>query len=145
MTTGQQVSWPRAAASIAVFRRDDVLLVERGKPPLVGIWSLPGGRIEPGETAAAAALRELDEETGIGARLVGLIDVHEVIARDRTGSLAAHYLIAVYAGVWSGGEPRPGDDARSARFVGTDEIGRLELTAGAAALIARGRALVASG
>ena len=72
--------WPKCAASIAVFRGNEVLLVERAKPPRAGLWSLPGGHIEPGETASAAAAREVLEETGIAATIAGLLDVQDVLA-----------------------------------------------------------------
>lgn len=129
--------WPRAAASAAILRGPDVLLVERGKGPRRGIWSLPGGHIEPGETAMAAALRELGEETGVAADLAGLLDVHDVIMRQPNGELAAHYVLSVYWGRWSAGEPRAGGDSADARFVPLTEIGRYALTHGAADLIRR--------
>lgn len=129
--------WPRAAASMAVFRDGHVLLVERGKGPRRGIWSLPGGHIEPGETAREAALRELAEETGVSADLHGLVDVHDVIYRDDGGSLTVHYVLTVYWGRWREGEPRAGSDSADARFVPLAEIGRYPLTPGAAALIRR--------
>ena len=66
---------PIAAVGVVCLRGDDVLLIRRGKPPLEDSWSLPGGRIEWGERAADAALRELKEETGCSAEIVGLIDV----------------------------------------------------------------------
>ncbi len=135
--------WPRVAASAAILRGGDVLLVERGKAPRRGIWSLPGGHIEPGETAKAAALRELDEETGVAADLAGLLDVHDVIMRGTDGALTAHYVLTVYWGRWSGGEPRAGGDSAQARFVPVAEIGRYPMTPGAAELIRRAALLCA--
>ena len=132
--------WPRCAASAAIFRGPAVLLVQRGKGALQGRWSLPGGHIEPGEMAQAAAVREVREETGVEAELAGLVDVHDVILRQPDGSLLAHYLIAVFCGRWLSGEPRPGDDEIAARFVPVadlDDAGRYHLTDGAAALITR--------
>src|SRR5215813_14662197 len=94
-------AWPRCGASAAIFRGGEVLLVERGKGALKGRWSLPGGHIEPGERARCAARRELAEETGIEADLAGLLDIHEVLLKSETGTLIAHYLIAVFFGRWS--------------------------------------------
>lgn len=133
-------SWPRCAASAAVFRNSSVLLVQRGKGALVGLWSLPGGHIESGETAKAAAAREVLEETGVEAELEGLVDIHDVILHRDDGTLRAHYLIAVFWGRWRAGEPTPGGDEMAARFVPVEEIGdagSYRLTDGAAALIQR--------
>lgn len=145
MTTRQPTAaaslWPRAGASIAVIRGADVLLIQRGKPPMAGMWSLPGGRIEPGETAATAALRELMEETSVEAEIVALIGVHDAISWAADGRLAAHYLLAVYAARWVAGEPRAGDDARAAEFVDTDRLENRPLTARSAEFIARARQL----
>jgi 8-oxo-dGTP diphosphatase len=130
-------AWPRCGASAAIFRDRNVLLVERGSGALQGRWSLPGGHIEPGERAKAAAARELREETGIEAEISGLIDVHEVLLRGRGGDLLAHYLIAVFFGRWTAGEPVAGGDAAAARFVAIDDLGSLPITDGAPALIVR--------
>ena len=134
--------WPRAGASCAVFRGEEVLLIERGKGALAGRWSLPGGHIEPGEPAHAAALREVREETGIEARIVGLADVHDVILRDGEGRLTTHYVLAVFAGLWVSGEPVACSDAASARFVPLGELGRYPLTDGAREVIERARAVI---
>ncbi len=134
--------WPRVGASAAIFRGDTVLLVERGKGAWAGRWSLPGGHIEPGERAAAAALREIREETGVEARIMAVLDVHDVIAHGSDGALRTHYVLAVFAGVWAAGEPRGASDVRAARFVAVSEIGALPLTEGAEALIRRAHALV---
>jgi 8-oxo-dGTP diphosphatase len=141
-------AWPRCGASAAIFRDDRVLLVQRGKGALIGLWSLPGGHIEPGETAKAAAIREVREEAGVEAEVLGLVDVHDVILHGTGGELKAHYLIAVFWGRWLAGEPHPGVDERAAEFVPVAEIeagGRYRLTEGAAALILRARAQLEKG
>jgi 8-oxo-dGTP diphosphatase len=130
-------AWPRCAASAAVFRDGSVLLIERAKGALKGRWSLPGGHIEPGETAQAAAVREICEESGIEADLRGLVDIHEVILRRTDGALLAHYLITVFFGRWLAGEPSAGSDASAAQFVRIGDIEAYPLTDGAAALIRR--------
>lgn len=131
-----ELHWPRCGASAVIFRGTDVLLVERGKGLLRGQWSLPGGHIEPGETARAAALREVREETGVEAEIAGLLDVHEVVRQDE-GRVTAHYLLVVFFGRWIAGEPAPDSDAVAARFVPVDALGSLPLTEGAASFIHR--------
>ncbi len=133
--------WPRPAVSTAVFRDGEVLLVQRAKPPLTAIWSFPGGHVEPGETVAAAALRELREETGVEARIDGLVDVVDVIRRDDDGVLAAHYVITCFHAQWLAGEPRADSDAAAAAFVAATAIDGYRLTSGAAELIGRARRL----
>lgn len=139
-----QQPFPRAAASAAIFRGDDVLLIQRGKGALQGYWSLPGGHIEPGETARAAALREVGEETGVAAEILAFVDLHEVILHGANGVLQRHYIIAVHAGLWLSGEPAAAEDAADARFVSPDGLADLQLTSGALGLIARARALIGS-
>ncbi len=120
---------PVAAVGVVCLRGDDVLLVRRGQPPLEDSWSLPGGRIEWGERAADAALRELKEETGCDAELIGLIDVVDAVLSRRAGDETpwGHYVLIDYAARWTGGEPIPGDDARDARFFAKEEIEALGL------------------
>ena len=113
---------PFLAASAAVFRDGRVLLAARGRPPLKTLWSLPGGLVEPGETLAEAALRELMEETGIRADILGLLQPVEIIERDGDGRVRHHFVVCAHAARWTGGEPRPGAEATALRWVGRDEI-----------------------
>ena len=112
---------PTPAAGVVCFRGEEVLLIRRGTPPRLDEWSIPGGRIEWGEGASAAALRELEEETGVKAELVGLIDVVDGLFFDSDGACQRHYVLVDYAAVWLSGEPEAGDDAAEARFWPLDE------------------------
>jgi 8-oxo-dGTP diphosphatase len=129
------VLWPRAAASAAIFRGSLVLIAERGNGPRKGSWSLPGGKIEPGETAASAVSREVLEETGLDGSIAGLLDVHDAIRFDAQGGVEMHYLICVFYGTSATGEPRAATDATDARFVSLDELADYRLTEGAVELI----------
>ena len=112
---------PVPAVGVICFRGDAVLLIRRGKPPLEGQWSLPGGRIEPGERVEAAALRELREETGVEADILGLVAVVDGLFP------SAHYVLIDYAANWRSGEPRAGDDATEAAFHRLDGLEGLGL------------------
>ena len=112
---------PVPAVGIVCLRGDAVLLIRRGKAPRMGEWSLPGGRIEPGERAVDAALRELVEETGVTARITALIDVVDGIFAEA----GLHYVLIDYAAEWVSGEPVAGDDALEARFVPLDQVDEL--------------------
>lgn len=108
---------PTPAVGVVCLKDDAVLLIRRGTPPRQGEWSLPGGRIEPGERLAAAALRELREETGIEAELIGLVDVVDGLFPEA----GRHYVLIDYAARWTAGEPVAGDDAAEAVFLPFDE------------------------
>ncbi len=119
---------PQPAVGVVCFKGEDVLLIRRGTKPLAGEWSLPGGRIEFGERAEAAALRELLEETGIVARLRGLVDIVDAIFTSRTtGAVARHYVLFDYAAVWLSGEPAAGDDASHAEWISPARLADLPL------------------
>src|SRR5690349_20363447 len=99
---------PIMAASVAVFREGLVLLATRTKPPAADVWSLPGGLVEPGETLREAALRELAEEVGVTAEILGFAGHVEVIERDPEGRVRTHFVVNAFAGRWLAGEPTPG-------------------------------------
>ncbi len=101
---------------VVCLRGDEVLLIRRGKAPRLGEWSIPGGRLEWGERVEAAALRELEEETGVQAELLGLLDVV-----DGAFDPDNHNVLIDYAARWLAGEPAAGDDAAEARFWPADE------------------------
>ncbi len=109
---------PVPAVGVVCLRGDEVLLIRRGNPPRRGEWSLPGGRIEPGERAIHTALRELREETGVEAEIVGLLDVVDGLFPEA----GRHYVLIDYAARWLSGEPVAGDDALEARFVPLDQV-----------------------
>jgi len=104
-----------------------LLLIKRGHAPAAGLWSLPGGRIEPGETDAEALVREMREETGLVIEAGQLIGTARRPAQD--GSV---FDIRDYAATVIGGTLRPGDDAADARWVDASELAALPLTGGLA-------------
>jgi ADP-ribose pyrophosphatase YjhB (NUDIX family) len=136
------VTGPTLGASACIFRGDEVLLVRRGKAEGYGLWSLPGGRVHSGETLIEAAARELAEETGIEAELIGLAGCRDVIRRDAAGAVVAHQVVAAHAGVWLAGEPVAMDDAAEAGWFGLDDLASLALTEGAEDIIRRAKAMI---
>jgi 8-oxo-dGTP diphosphatase len=106
---------PVPCVGVVCLRGPEVLLIRRGKPPRMGEWSIPGGRMEMGETVTAAALRELREETGVEAELLGLIEVLDHISDH------GHAVLIDFAARWIGGVPVGGDDAMEARFFHLEE------------------------
>ena len=108
---------PCLAALAVVLRGDQALLVRRRNPPDAGLWGFPGGRVEPGETALAAAVRELAEETGVIATPRHYLDNIDVIRRDPGGALSFHFLLAAVLCDYVSGEPLAGDDALEAEWV----------------------------
>lgn len=119
---------PVPAVGIVCFRDEEVLLIRRGTPPKKGEWSLPGGRVEPGEPVRDAALRELREETGVEAKLLGLVDVVDAIFENRTRDLITrHYVLVDFAAEWVSGQVMAGDDAADAQFFHLSELASLEM------------------
>ena len=113
------------AVSVAVVRAKRVLLVERALPPSQGLYALPGGKVEAGETLEEAARRELLEETGLAAR-----DFRPLEAIFIDGTAEGHpvdYRLTVFGAVYTGGEPHAADDAKTAAFYTLDEVAALPL------------------
>lgn len=126
---------PVTAVGAFLFDREGrVLLVQRAKAPSEGLWSVPGGRIERGETLAQAVAREIREETGLVAEVGPLVGVIERIADDY------HFVILDYLAHAVGGELAAGSDARAARFVDDSELAQLPTTEGLVDVLVRARA-----
>jgi len=126
---------PIVAVGAIVFDAEGrVLLIERGKPPAAGLWSVPGGRLEGAETLAQGVAREVREETGLVVEVGPLACVVERMGDDY------HFVILDYLARVIGGQLAAASDARDARFVSSDELATLPLTDGLAAVLERARA-----
>lgn len=130
---------------IVCFRGEDVLLIQRGRPPRQGEWSIPGGKIEFGERAKDAALRELMEETGVQAELLGIVDVIDgFFEGDANTESKRHYLLCDYAARWVNGGPIAGDDAADAKFVSPDTLADIPMWSETRRIIEAARTLINS-
>lgn len=131
---------PQLAASAAVFRDGKVLIARRGKSP--HLWSLPGGRVEMGETLEAAAAREVMEETGVACEIAGFVGHREMMLRDEGGNLYAHFVIAAFAARWSDGEAKPGPEASDVAWVDPGHIGNYPTTPGLSEIVTKAREIL---
>lgn len=122
----------RAAAAVVVRGDGRLLLVRRGREPQRGRWSVPGGKVEPGETVAQAAVRETFEETGARVRAGRELGVVLV-----PGGGETVYEVHDVAATYLGGTLRPGDDADAVRWVAPQELPGLETTDGLLEHLAR--------
>ncbi|MCC6539676.1 MAG: NUDIX hydrolase [Bryobacterales bacterium] len=120
-----------------ILRKDSILLVERGKAPLKGYWSLPGGVLEIGEQLKDAVVREVKEETGLDIAPVAVVEIFERIMRDKTGKPEYHYVLVDYMCKVTGGELRAGDDSRKAEWIKRKDLANLKLTEGTLPVIER--------
>ncbi|MHB0770377.1 NUDIX hydrolase [Bradyrhizobium sp. 5.13L] len=130
MASPVQPSHPQLAVSAAIFRDGQVLLVRRARSPAKGFYSLPGGRVEFGESLHEALAREVDEETGLGIEIVGLAGWREVLP---AAAGAGHYLIMSFAARWLAKEPTLNDELDDYRWIAPDalaNLGDLKLTGG---------------
>lgn len=132
---------PRLAASVAVFRDGKVLLAARQYPPMADVWSLPGGHVELGETLETAALRELGEEVGVSAEILGFAGHAEVIERDSTG-VKRHFVVAAFAASWRAGEASPLSEVAGVAWVDPRDLGDRVVTPGLAQILARAADIV---
>ena len=119
---------PRVAVGAFVFKDDRIVLVQRGQSPAKGLWAIPGGSMELGETLQEAAEREIREETGLEIKAREPVFTFDVIERDDTDRIRYHYVIVDMLAEYVSGTLQPGDDARDARWVSARDMGRLEVS-----------------
>ena len=147
---------PIAAVGVVVLKDDAVLMIQRGKPPRNGQWSIPGGKQKLGETWRATAAREVREETGVEINVIGLVDVVDAIVREgdalRPGvrpvptedddrPILYHYTLVDCAAAWTSGEVRAGSDAAHAEWWPLDRLDELPLWSETVRIITEAAAL----
>jgi 8-oxo-dGTP diphosphatase len=107
--------------------KKEIVLIRRGQAPRKGQWSIPGGKVDWGETLRDALLREVREETSLSVDIMELIEVVDSVTRDVSGAVAHHYVLIDFTASWVSGELKAGGDAQDARWVAYDRIGEYEL------------------
>jgi ADP-ribose pyrophosphatase YjhB (NUDIX family) len=127
---------PYLAVSAAIFRDGRVLLVRRARPPAHGLYTLPGGGVEPGESLEQAVIREVREETGLAVAPLGLVGFREAIARDAAGRVERHFVILPFAARWVAGEIALNEELAEAHWRTPDELAGLKTTEGLADIVA---------
>ncbi len=118
---------PRVAVGAVVLKDNRVLLVRRAKPPAQGLWAIPGGSVELGETLQQAAEREILEETGITIQAKKPVYTFDLIEKDENNRVRFHYVIVDLMADYISGKPLPGDDADEVRWVSSEELKNLDV------------------
>lgn len=134
---------PLVGVGALIWRSDtgQVLLVQRSREPSLGMWALPGGLVEIGETLADALIREVAEETGLRVQPGPFIGSFEPIVRDDDGRVRFHYVVLDYLVYWEEGEPRAGDDAAAAGWFAPSALDTLPMSPATRVMIRKGLGL----
>jgi 8-oxo-dGTP diphosphatase len=127
---------PFLAVSAAIFRDGRVLIVRRARPPAHGLYTLPGGGVELGETLEQAVIREVREETALAIEPIGLAGFRQAIARDAAGRIERHFVILPFAARWIAGEVLLNEELAEAHWLAPQQLGALKTTEGLADIVA---------
>jgi 8-oxo-dGTP diphosphatase len=125
--SGAYPDLPRVAVGAVVFKDNKVLLIRRAKPPAKGLWAIPGGSVNLGETLQQAAERETLEETNLTIQATKPVFTFEVIEKDDNNQVRFHYVIIDLVADYISGIPLPGDDADEVRWVSSKELKNLDI------------------
>jgi 8-oxo-dGTP diphosphatase len=126
---------PYLAVSAAIFRDGKVLIVRRARPPANGLYTLPGGGVELGETLEEAVIREVKEETALDVEPVALAGYRQAIARDAQGGVERHFVILPFAARWIAGEVTLNEELGEALWLEPAELIALQTTEGLAFIV----------
>ena len=126
---------PFLAVSAAIMRDGRILVVRRARPPANGLFTLPGGVVEVGETLAEAVEREVREETGLAIEPLALAGFRETVVRDAQDRVERHFVILCFAARWKGGEPVLNEELSEARWLDPAELASLQTTPGLADIV----------
>ena len=126
---------PFVGVGALIFHRGRILMAQRGKEPLKGWWSLPGGALEVGESLDFAVRREVREETGLEIEPLRVFEIFERIIRDAEGAAEYHYVLIDYICRVTGGTLRAGDDVCRVEWVKAEGLGNLQITEGTLGVI----------
>jgi 8-oxo-dGTP diphosphatase len=135
---------PYLAVSAAIFHAGRVLIVRRGTPPMQGVYTLPGGGVELGETLEQAVVREIREETGLAIEPIALAGYRQVIARDAAGRIERHFVILPFAARYLAGEIALNAELAEAAWLWPAELSGLHTTEGLADIVTAARAQIAA-
>ncbi len=127
---------PYLAVSAAIFRDGRVLIVRRGRPPARGLYTLPGGGVELGETLEEAVIREVREETGLTIAPLELVGFRQAIARDAAGRVERHFVILPFAARWIQGEISLNEELAEAHWLTPAGLAGLKTTEGLGQIVA---------
>ena len=127
---------PYLAVSAAIFRDGRVLIVRRARPPAHGLYTLPGGGVELGETLEQAVVREVREETALSVEPVGLAGYRQAIVRDSDGRIERHFVILPFAARWLDGEITLNEELAEAHWLEPAALAGLQTTEGLASVVA---------